>query len=236
MAHHLRTGEGPILDRRIEITAMRRDGSLFPVELTVTRVPVAAGAGALFTGALRDITERKHSEDRRAAQYAVTRILAESESLEHAAPELLAAIGGGIHWEFGQVWLQDPAAAVLRWGASWSSVPDRFRGFEAASRESTFTRGTGLPGRVWEDGSPAWVERLESDLNFPRRDAARAAGIVTGLAIPVRTREGALAVLEFFTSEARSTDGDLLLFFGAREWVDRCEKALSDLDRSETEN
>ncbi len=212
MAHHERTGEGPILDRRIEIIAMRRDGSLFPVELTVTRVSVVAGAGALFTGALRDITERKHGEDRRAAQYAVTRILADSDSLEHAAPELLAAIGGGIHWEFGQVWLQDPAAGVLRWGSSWSSAPDRFRGFEAASRESTFPRGTGLPGRVWQDGSPAWVEDLESDLNFPRHDPARAAGIVSGLAIPVRTREGALAVLEFFTSEARTTDGDLLLF------------------------
>ncbi|MEO8190568.1 MAG: PAS domain S-box protein [Acidobacteriota bacterium] len=215
MAHHERTGEGPILDRHIEITAMRRDGSFFPVELTVTRVPVAPGARVLFTGALRDITDRKRSEDRRAAQYAVTRILAASDSLEQAGPELLAAIGRGLHWELGQLWVEDPSGQRLRWGSSWSSDPDRFRSFEDVSRQTTFPCGMGLPGRVWQDGSAIWVEEVERDVNFPRRDPARADGIVSGLAIPVRTRERPVAVLEFFTSETRRTDDDLLLFLDA---------------------
>ncbi|MFN2635388.1 MAG: PAS domain S-box protein [Thermoanaerobaculia bacterium] len=215
MAHYLRTGEGPILDRRIEITAMRRDGTLFPVELTVTRVPLGAGEAPLFTGALRDITDRKRSEDRRAAQYAVTSILARSGSLEHAGPELLAAIGGGLRWEFGQLWLPDGGGRLLRWEASWSLEPDRFRAFEASSRESTFSAGSGLPGRVWRDGAPAWLEAVTEDPNFPRQNAARAAGIVTGFAIPVRTRDGSIAVLEFFTSEPRQTDEDLLRFVDA---------------------
>ncbi len=215
MAHYLRTGEGPILDRRIEITAMHRDGSHFPVELAVTRVPLEPGEEPLFTGALRDITDRKRSEDRRAAQYAVTSILASSDSLEHAGPELLAAIGGGLRWEFGQLWLPDGDGQFLRWEASWSIEADRFRAFEALSRESTFSRGSGLPGRVWRDGAPAWLEAVTEDSNFPRQDAARAGGIVTGFAIPIRTREGSIAVLEFFTSEPRRTDEDLLRFVDA---------------------
>src|SRR4028119_335023 len=32
LSHHLATGEGPVLNRRIEVTAVRRDGTEFPVE------------------------------------------------------------------------------------------------------------------------------------------------------------------------------------------------------------
>src|SRR5262249_14748659 len=61
----VRTGVGTILGRRIEMTAMRSDGSELPVELTVTRVP--GSEPAIFTGAIRDITERKRAEAERAA-------------------------------------------------------------------------------------------------------------------------------------------------------------------------
>ncbi len=61
MAHLLATGEGPILNRRIEITALHRDGREFPVELTVT--PVRIGDDWHFTAFLRDVTERKSADD-----------------------------------------------------------------------------------------------------------------------------------------------------------------------------
>jgi diguanylate cyclase (GGDEF)-like protein/PAS domain S-box-containing protein len=51
-----------LLDRRVEITAMRRDGSEFPVELRMTRI--AFDGGALFTAYVRDITDRKRAEAR----------------------------------------------------------------------------------------------------------------------------------------------------------------------------
>jgi PAS domain S-box-containing protein len=53
-------GSGLILDRRIELTAMRSDGSEFPVELTVTRV---ADEPLIFAGFLRDVTERRRVTD-----------------------------------------------------------------------------------------------------------------------------------------------------------------------------
>jgi PAS domain S-box-containing protein len=57
---YLATGETHILDRRIEITAVRADGSELPVEMAVTRTgPLEAPA---FTGYIRDITDRKRAE------------------------------------------------------------------------------------------------------------------------------------------------------------------------------
>jgi PAS domain S-box-containing protein len=60
LARYLATGEGRVFGRRLEMTAMRADGSEFPVELAITRIPLKGPPS--FTGYLRDITERKQSE------------------------------------------------------------------------------------------------------------------------------------------------------------------------------
>jgi PAS domain S-box-containing protein len=61
LARYLATGEERMLGRRVEVTAMRADGSEFPVELAITRIPSEGPPS--FTGYLRDITERKRSEE-----------------------------------------------------------------------------------------------------------------------------------------------------------------------------
>jgi two-component system sensor histidine kinase UhpB len=61
LKHFLATGEGPVLNRRIEITALRRDGSEFPVDLAIS--PVRTGETFTFTAFIRDITERKQAEE-----------------------------------------------------------------------------------------------------------------------------------------------------------------------------
>lgn len=58
---YLTTGTKVVLDNRIEVAAQRRDGSTFPVELSVTSIE--AGGRTVFSAALRDITDRKKKED-----------------------------------------------------------------------------------------------------------------------------------------------------------------------------
>ncbi len=53
--------DSSLLDTRVETEGMRGDGTRFPVELTITRIAVPGPA--LFTGYLRDITERRRAED-----------------------------------------------------------------------------------------------------------------------------------------------------------------------------
>ena len=60
LAHYLESGQSRILDQRIEITAMRADGSEFPAELTVTRT--GPTGEPTFTGYIRDITERQRAQ------------------------------------------------------------------------------------------------------------------------------------------------------------------------------
>ena len=84
MKRYLATGEAHVLGRRIEITAMRADGSEFPVELAIVRVPLPGPP--FFTAYLRDLTERKKLEAEQ------ERLLIESEEarreLEEQAVEM----------------------------------------------------------------------------------------------------------------------------------------------------
>jgi PAS domain S-box-containing protein len=66
---YLETGRSRILNQRIELIAMRRDGSTLPIELAVTRVPDTDPP--IFTGYVRDISERIEAERIRAHLAAV---------------------------------------------------------------------------------------------------------------------------------------------------------------------
>jgi PAS domain S-box-containing protein len=80
----LATGEPRALDRRLELTGMRADGSEFPVELTITRIHLPGPP--MFTGYLRDITERRRD----------TELLRSRAAQQSALAELgLLALGGG---------------------------------------------------------------------------------------------------------------------------------------------
>jgi PAS domain S-box-containing protein len=60
LARFLQSGEPVILDRRLELTGMHKNGVEFPVELTVTRIKLPGAP--TFTGYLRDISARKKAE------------------------------------------------------------------------------------------------------------------------------------------------------------------------------
>lgn len=74
LQHYLQTGEGPLLGKRIEVPAVRSDGSEFPVELAIARVPVQSAV--VFTAYLRDISARKQHEQER------EQLLARAESAQ----------------------------------------------------------------------------------------------------------------------------------------------------------
>ena len=79
-----KTGEGPILNKPLEITAVRKDGQVFPVELAI--IPIRESETFFFCGFLRDISARKKAEEK---------IKANEELLQFA----LEGAGDGI-WEF----------------------------------------------------------------------------------------------------------------------------------------
>jgi PAS domain S-box-containing protein len=205
------TGKDTIAGSRIEIVAMRNGGEEFPVELTITRIALN-GATPLFTGHIRDITERRQAEQRQATQFAVTRVLAEAASLAEATPRVLRAVCEGLNWDLGAMWCAE--SEVLRCEDLWSTDPERFRTFEEATREASFSHGIGLPGRIWSDGT-IWIPDVSQDRNFPRAKMASECGLRGAFGFTVRLGENVLGVIEFFSDEVRQEDPVLLEMFAA---------------------
>ncbi len=88
LKHFLATGEGPVLNRRIELRALHRDGHEFPVELTIS--PIRWGQTYMFSSFVHDITERKQTEEgiRQAKEGAERATRAKSEFLSRMSHEL----------------------------------------------------------------------------------------------------------------------------------------------------
>lgn len=84
IAHFLKTGAGPVLNRRIELPALRRDGREIPIELTISAVPFEDRQE--FPCFLRDISERKQAEAALLHQQATLRALTD------AIPALVAFV------------------------------------------------------------------------------------------------------------------------------------------------
>jgi PAS domain S-box-containing protein len=90
LARYRATGEHAVLGRRIEMRAMRADGSEFPVELAIT--PIRERDELMFTGYVRDISDRKRAEEeiRRLNAELEQRVIERTAQLEAVNKELEA--------------------------------------------------------------------------------------------------------------------------------------------------
>ncbi len=209
----LATGEAPLLNKRIELRAKCRDGRELPVEAKIWSV--RDGDSYRFNAFVHDISARQRDEQRVAIQVGVTTALAESESIEEAMPNVLRSIGENLDWDAGFFWRLDTEGKVLRCMDSWSAPEIDLSGFIAVSRQRVFSRGTGLPGRVWASAAPAWIPDVTRDANFPRGPMAAKAGLRAAFAFPVSLGDDLLGVMEFFSTDARSSDENVLAMMHA---------------------
>jgi PAS domain S-box-containing protein len=161
----------------------------------------------------RDITQRKEAERRMSTGYAVTRVLAEAESLDAAVPFLLMSICEGLSWDVGALWRVDETVNLLRCMNLWHPPNLSFPTFVDATRKSTFKRGMGLPGRVWESCQPVWLPNIQQGPNFPRGSFAIAEGLHSAFAFPVRLGDHVAGVIEFFTRQSRKLEPDVMEMF-----------------------
>jgi signal transduction histidine kinase/ActR/RegA family two-component response regulator len=239
MAEVLHTG---LPQRNREAIIERPDGSHITVIVNID--PIRDGTGVLVgaVNVFQDITQRERAERYRAVQLSITQILAEAATMSDAAPRLLQTTCESLGWVVGALWSVDPEADVLRCVEVWHTPPIQVPRFEAASRERTFSRGIGLPGRIWATAAPTWIKDVVADGNFPRAPIAAQEGLHGAFGYPIVLADEVLGVIEFFSSEVREPDGMLLEMMAGLggqlgQFIrrGRAEQALRDAHRRKDE-
>ena len=207
LAHYLKTGEGPVLGRRIEIPALRADDTEILVELAIT--PYRIHGEQIFTAYLRDITERVRTERRRTAQYGVASLLASSMSLSEGGTQILKTIAASGDWIFGSIWLNDDEKAELHGAVTWQADAKERSEFNELTLGMTLPHKTGLPGRVVATRQAIWLADVTRETNFPRSAAAQRAGLCGAFAFPLFAEGKIQGVLELFSPMVVRPDDDL---------------------------
>ena len=200
---------------------IRKDGSPVWVNRTVSAVRDAAGKPQYFIRIVEDISERTLSARRRAMEHAVTRVLAESETLEEAMPVILETICENHDWACGAHWQWDKNAEMLRCAHSWHVQAEEVAKFIAFTRttvneapawhgEAPRTQSGGLVRRVWASGAPMWFPDVTQQPDFRRGPVAAKAGLHCAFGFPILAGVQALGVMEFYSREIKEPDDALL--------------------------
>ena len=204
----LRTGE-PCAS--VIMGVYRPDGRLRWIEMNSRPLPAEGGSGpSAVVVSFSDITERKRAEERLTAQYAVTRALAESRSLEEAVPKIMQAVGQNLEWDCGIFWRVDRNAGLLRCLDQWRASGVEAGSFLERTWERIFKPEEGLPGRIWASGKAAWITDVAHDANFPRQGLAQEVGFHGAFGFPVRVGGDIEGVIELYSRQVRVPDEELL--------------------------
>ena len=197
-----------------EIRKIRKDGAVLWVRENGKAVQ-RSGGDAIVLIACEDITERKRGEQRVAAAYAVTRVLAEADSLGAAAPHILQTIGENLEWEWGALWSVQREGNPLSCDCLWHAPDIATTEFDTVCRERIFAVGEGRLGQVWRSASPIWMVDATTESEFLRASAASRAGLHGGVIFPILLDTEALGVVEFFSRATRERDEEQLVTLSA---------------------
>ncbi len=109
-------------------------------------------------------------------------------------------------WLLAEAWVPTGDGGALRLSHVWSAGDEAVERFVQSSQGMQFDRGEGLPGAVWESGHARTLWELNDPEHFVRSEAARKAGIRSGMAVPIPDGDSTLGVLVFFMGEHRAPD------------------------------
>ena len=237
MKRFLATGEGRVFNKRLELTALHRDGTEFPVDMTIT--PLRIGGAYSFNAFISDATGARRAMRHREAQHGVVLSLAEAATVQEALAGALQALGTRLEWEVATFWSADRDGGALRCEGVWHADGPGMAAFAETTRALVLGPGDGLPGRAWAQGTAVWIENVQRDRELPRRSVAARADLLTAVCVPVRCEGELVGALELFTTQARRRERDLLAMLDATasqlgQFVER-KRAEGESDRLKNE-
>ncbi len=211
------TEKGSIVNQRLKLAALHRDGHEFPIELTI--IPIFQEYTYSFYAFVRDLTEQKNTENALRQKTDLMNLIQQVAIAANEAASVMETFQASLDriciytkWPVGHVYFRvDEHIDLLTTSGIWHlDHPQEFRTFKTLTEQTTFSKGVGLPGRVLQQRRAVWIPDITQDSNFPRNHTAKDLGIRGGLAFPVMMGNHVMGVLEFFSRSVEKPDARLL--------------------------
>src|SRR5882757_3756687 len=182
------------------------------VWVSVSGEPIFDASGAFkgYRGVGKAITERKRAEQLQALEHAVSRSLADADSVTAAVQAAVRSICETEGWECGRYFRWDDKAQVLRFSDGWGISDDVVQQFLAKSRELSYAAGVGLAGRVWKSRQPLWATDITQDTRVDQVGLARGMGMRGAFVFPVISEGNVIGVLAFNSRDVREPEDRLM--------------------------
>lgn len=132
----------------------------------------------------REALARQRARQRVAVQYATTRLLSESSTLQQAAKRLLPELALTLEFDVAELWMMDYEAGALRCSGHWlsPSVPPSY----AEHLDNVVVQaGQGTLGRVYSKQEPVWISDIQNSEDYLRKEQSEAAHLKSAVAVPV---------------------------------------------------
>ncbi|MBO9574871.1 MAG: PAS domain S-box protein [Sphingobium sp.] len=206
LTRYLAGGDGPVLNKRIEITALHHDGHEFPVELAITPIRTERAVG--FAGFIRDITERKLAEKRLETQlerlnllHQITRAIGERQDLKSIFQVMVRSVEDQLPVDFACLCLYDDLDQKLTTVAVGVASEELASELAMSEQADVEIDGNGLSQCVL--GRLVYEPDLKDlDFPFPRRLARGGLGAM--VATPLQVESQVFGVLVVARTEADS--------------------------------
>ena len=164
------------------------------------RLAVLRAVGKLVSAALARLREAIRQEKAAQDVEAVSRVIREltqTTSRDQALRSALEIIREDFDWQYGSFWQLDDNDDVLRFALESGDAGTEFR---QVTRSASFARGVGLSGRAWARGDLVFVEDLGELTDCVRRPAAQAAGVRSGVCLPIKVAGRIVGTMDFFAT------------------------------------
>lgn len=167
---------------------------------------------------------KKHAESELQLQYHAdllqlifdtSNVINEVDEFEIALKKCLQIICLQLHWPVGHVYVPSICEPDLLIPTNIWHIKDRNKvaEFYNVIMVTNFSRGVGLPGRIWNSGRIHWIYDVSRDNNFPINILRKSVQVRGAVGIPIKVNQQVMAIFEFFSYEPKPEDENVKKIF-----------------------
>ncbi|MBF2056723.1 MAG: EAL domain-containing protein [Cyanobacterium sp. T60_A2020_053] len=175
------------------------------------------GEISYLEGIVIDISDKKKIEQEKTLLLNLSQAISSAPDFESALLYTIEQVCQLTGWDFGEAWLPNLWGDCLNYSIGWfpphknklSPHHVSLQEFQEKSHAVSFKKGSSLPGRVWQSKQIEWMNDIDKNPLFSRRQMAENCRLKSAFAVPIVANDEIVAILVFFLRQRIIVDANL---------------------------